>query len=175
MKASIRGAVSGGGPWLCMGLLALLAGCESGEPMKIETRWTPGVAYTDLGTTFDFVPLPPQRNGRSAMPPELDAGLRRTVEDGFVARGYRQQPNPDFLVGYLVSKSKQGDPRSTGGVQEYEEGSLVIDVLKPGTDRLLWRGWARARITESANPDERQKRIRSAVDRLLKGFPAAKR
>ena len=73
-----------------------------------------------------------------------------------------------------MTKTKQGDPGGFGEIQEYEEGSLLLDVLKPGTGSLLWRGWARARIDETASPAERQERGRQAVKLLLKDFPAIK-
>jgi hypothetical protein len=52
-----------------------------------------------------------------------------------------------------------------------QEGSLVLDVLDPGAGKLIWRGVAQARISLTASPDVREKRLNLAVRQLMKDFP----
>ncbi len=161
--------IGGGVLVATMGLL--LSGCT--PPMKIQTQWTPGVAFAHVGSSYAWAPRAP--GPQAKLPEGFDAGMQRIIEEGFAKRGYRQQAPPNFLIRYHVTKTKQGDPWTPGGVEEYEEGSLLLDVLTPDTNKLAWRGWARARIDERAGPAEREARMRRAVDLLLKEFPAAKR
>lgn len=56
-------------------------------------------------------------------------------------------------------------------VYEYQEGSLVLDVSTPDTHRLLWRAYARSTIEPDQKQETRDKRLRDAVRKMLKGFP----
>jgi hypothetical protein len=48
-----------------------------------------------------------------------------------------------------------------------EIGTLVIDIIDPGTKTIIWRGWGRADIKK--NPE--QKEIRRIAAAILRNFP----
>jgi hypothetical protein len=48
-----------------------------------------------------------------------------------------------------------------------EIGTLVIDIIDPGTKTIIWRGWGRADIKK--NPE--QKEIRRIAAEILSNFP----
>ena len=56
-------------------------------------------------------------------------------------------------------------------VRQYERGTLVIDIVAPKEQRLVWRGSASARLQRSADPARREQRIRDAVEEILREFP----
>ena len=56
-------------------------------------------------------------------------------------------------------------------VREYEEGTLLIDVLRPGSGELPWRGSAQARLREQPSLEAREKRVREGVEAILQQFP----
>lgn len=59
-------------------------------------------------------------------------------------------------------------------VFEYEQGTLVIDVIDVRTNRLIWRGWAQEAIEPALkNEDRMSKDINEAVRRMLERFPRA--
>jgi hypothetical protein len=53
----------------------------------------------------------------------------------------------------------------------YDEGTLLIDVLEPGSQRLLWRGVGRAEVHRISDPAKREERLREAVAKILERFP----
>ncbi len=56
-------------------------------------------------------------------------------------------------------------------MNEYEEGTLLLDFLHPESHQLFWRGSASALISENVTPEERQAKVRAAVEKILERFP----
>jgi hypothetical protein len=56
-------------------------------------------------------------------------------------------------------------------VDQYEEGTLFIDVIDPKRNTMIWRGSATARVTPDLTPEERETRIGEAVRAILAKFP----
>jgi hypothetical protein len=56
-------------------------------------------------------------------------------------------------------------------VREYDEGTLLLDVLQSGSGALLWRGSGVATVREKSTPEKRTKRINAAVKKILERFP----
>ncbi len=65
-----------------------------------------------------------------------------------------------------------GPTQQTTMVREYQEGSLIIEIIDAPTDQTIWRGWAQAEIKPSARPEERREQIHTAVQKILARFPA---
>jgi len=62
-----------------------------------------------------------------------------------------------------------------GGVSEYEEGTLVIDMIDVRTNRLVWRGWAQDSVEGVLdNEDRLARKIEDAVRLMLMQLPAAR-
>ncbi len=107
---------------------------------------------------------------------------------------------PDFLVGFSAAVDNQLQamtidryygytqstyltragtardyPRETMGrqtvVQEYQQGTLVLDFSTPDPRRLIWRGYARSVIDPNSTQEQRDKRLREAVRKMLRDFP----
>lgn len=56
-------------------------------------------------------------------------------------------------------------------IDEYEEGSLVIDFIDPKTKKVLWRGVSKSRVQDNMTPEERTQKINQAVTQILSGYP----
>lgn len=57
---------------------------------------------------------------------------------------------------------------------EYEEGTLVLDVIDARTNRLIWRGWAQKAVDAAlTDRDKMAQDIDEAVRRMLARLPAA--
>jgi len=129
----------------------------------------------------------------------LDRQVRSVADRELTAKGFSSTPGaePDFLVSYHTVIQTRSDDSSAnephgytsgwwgpgddtgprpadagpaGGV-EYQEGTLVIGVLEPGSQRLLWRGSAKTEVFLSNSPDQRAARINRAVVKILDRFP----
>ena len=64
------------------------------------------------------------------------------------------------------------DESCTGRVFEYEQGTLIIDIIDLKTKRVIWRGWAQEAIEPALKDQDRMaKDIAAAVQRMLARFP----
>ena len=52
----------------------------------------------------------------------------------------------------------------------YEQGALVIDIIDKNTGDLIYRDFAKRETLAYLNTDERNARVRSAVDEALAAF-----
>lgn len=128
---------------------------------------------------------------------ELDANLRKAIEEELGQKGMRKVGlNPDILIAYDVSvdvpkeKDRPEDYApgfgygyahmagyrynysNTGiwgyrSVDLYKQGTLIIDVIQPDDQQLLWRGWAEGAIT---NYNAGYKKIHQKVEEVLNGL-----
>ncbi len=61
--------------------------------------------------------------------------------------------------------------RSETVVDEWEQGSLILEVVDPKTNKLMWRGVARAKLGKKRTEEQKRARITQAVSRMLDRFP----
>jgi hypothetical protein len=116
----------------------------------------------------------------------------RSVEATLGAKGYRPEASrPDFVVRWDVSIGsgqrtttmetpvfRDVGPRSAASssvppmvTRQYREGTLILDVVDAGSDKVVWRGSAQAELTGASDPGAREARIREAVRGILERFP----
>jgi len=120
----------------------------------------------------------------------LDKRVRRAVERELLARGYRkvQGETPDFAVQYHVILKDRlkirsyptgrfgyysypyGYGGSVGGVSSYnyQEGTLIVDVIDARTQQIAWRGWAVGPNRKGYYTDAT---VDDAVKRVIERFP----
>jgi hypothetical protein len=55
-------------------------------------------------------------------------------------------------------------------VYSYREGTLIIDLMDPKTNNLVWRGWATAAI-DTIVPEQTEEMINRAVAKIFRRFP----
>ncbi|HET7618414.1 MAG TPA: DUF4136 domain-containing protein [Gemmatimonadaceae bacterium] len=118
----------------------------------------------------------------------FDERVRSQAERMLDARGFQRVTSgaPDLLIHYHVNISQdvhvshrdRGD-RERGGFDRdpyvYDAGTLVIDLVDPRTETLVWRGWATGSM-EGAIDDQAwmDARIDEAVTRILERLPRAR-
>ena len=167
-----------------LGLMAL-HGCFS---FKIESDYDRAANFQGL-RTYGWRPRTEFPTGDPRFyNPLIDSRVRAAADRVLMAKGYTKSvaPNPDFLVGYHAVVRSRTDVATidrwygyrTGGfaqphldVRSYEEGTLLIDVIEPGTMKLLWRGAATGVVREMANAEERGQRADEAGAAILEKFP----
>jgi Domain of unknown function (DUF4136) len=120
----------------------------------------------------------------------LDKRVRRAVERELLARGYRkaEDETPDFELQYHVILKDRTKIRSypsgrfgyysypygyeggIGGVSsyDYQEGTLILDVIDAHTQQIAWRGWAVGINREGYYSDAK---VDDVVKRVLERFP----
>lgn len=177
-----------------VGVLASVALCAFGcSSLQVGYDYDPSVDFSRYRTWYW---LPPTSDGDPRTSNDLlNARIRNAVEEALAAKGYRRAPTGegDFGVGYHTAIEGKLDVRTIdtyygygpgwghygglGGmgtetyVDQYDQGTLLLDVVDARTHRLAWRGSASARVVEGLQPEERAARIRKAVDEMLAKFP----
>jgi hypothetical protein len=167
-------------------VVCILAGCST---MQIATDYDVEADFVGL-KTYDWLPRPETASADPRINSTLlESRVHNAVDAELAAKGYVKDASgsPDFLVGYHVAVQSQIDVysmnefygyhrgwgwgRSDVHVYEYDQGSLILDVVDPGTKHLLWRGGAEAEVRPSASPEQREERIQKAVRKILERFP----
>ena len=183
--------------WLAGPLLALAAGCAS--TWQVDTFEAPGAniagkrtfawAGGELGTVAAVDPM---------VAASTDQHIRDAVVAGLVRKGYTQVADvrsADMLVSYQVVGSRrvvsserprfnapppddvlmQSNPQPPAASElprerTVRDGTVVVFVDEPGTERLLWRG----EITAETRPTSRENAIHTAADMasaIVEKFP----
>jgi hypothetical protein len=114
----------------------------------------------------------------------FDERVRIQVERGLASRGFEKTTDaPDLLVHYHASVSQRIDTSDIDREYQhceardcapdvYDAGTLLIDIVEPRTNRLIWRGWAEESIQGLIDNQEwLEKRIDDAVARILSRLP----
>ena len=118
--------------------------------------------------------------------PFFEDRVRQQVERQLGARGFEKTTAaPDLLVHYHASVTQKINTReldrgnarcSTEDCRPevYDAGTLVVDLMDPRADVLLWRGWAEGAVDGVIdNQTWLEERIDDAVLRILRRLPPA--
>ncbi len=175
--------------WVGAGLLVVSA-CGG---MNIRTDYDPQ-ALPSFGSyrTYGWLPQP-QGGDRRVNNDLVQRRIVRAVDTELQQRGYQlvTSGTRDFMVGWHAAIDGKMDVSTIdryygyrrgrwGGagvvvsdtyVREYNQGTLVLDVVDAKSNELAWRGSAQAEVRENASPEEREARITKAVQEILKRFP----
>jgi hypothetical protein len=175
----------------------LLGGCSTLEVATEVASDAPFASYR----TFGWFAASQTRTGSPRIDnPQLDARIRSEIDRALVGRGLRKASgmHPDIHVAYRVALQTkiESSPVKLGGqyvpawgndpwanrslgkrgtyVREYEQGTLIVDVIDAKTSRLVWRGTAKTEVDPSDSRRAKEAKIRTAVGRLLRRFPRAR-
>lgn len=124
-----------------------------------------------------------------ALSPIVDRRITRALHAVLLAKGYRSDcPEADFRVTFMTSSQTRtvmhdlsaGPPPfrrhpyfgSIGyshiSIDQYEEGTLVVDVIDNVSQQLVWRGAHTARLAREARNDSE---IHKIISEVLEDFP----
>jgi hypothetical protein len=176
-----------------LGLLAYAGGCTT---IKVASDFDPQANFSSLHSyAFHAAPASDMSDPRvdNSL---LDERIRAALDTELSAKGFQKLSggSPDFLVSFHVGVQSKLDVTTLnrsypyyggyygawGGyqetmVREYEQGTLMIDVIDPATGNLIWRGSAQSEVRDLKTPEARTKRINVVVERVLKDFPPQKK
>ena len=166
-------------------LLVLTAlGCWSCSSVSINVDYDHDTDFSQYQT---YRWMPQEQRAPEQMSVEhsfLEKRIKDAVEAELRAAGYKRarMEEPDFLVAYHIGARDKVDvtrygyrygPHGRWGgprveVRRYKEGTLILDLVDPGTRELFWRGTARGALRDiTTGADE----VRGVVSRILTGFP----
>lgn len=171
-------------------LAALLGSACSG--ISVNQDFNPAVNFSSL-QTWDWMEMEPGATGTANS--LADQRVRTAVEAGLQEKGLRKVESgaPDFRVAYQIVTEDRvtyetvhdhwgrgwgyrgiygaGTTSSRTYAREYTMGTLLIGFFDVDSHELVWVGSAEARVDQTRDPEQREKRIREAVDKILTQFP----
>lgn len=134
----------------------------------------------------------------------LNKHVQRAVEEELQEKGFRKvTANPDLLVAYDVSVSVPADKdipslygpgfgysysyqlgyrykyETTGiegfrPVDLFKQGTLIVDLIDPASNKLIWRGWSEGAIADGPVRDNKSgyRKIKEMVEPVMSFLPA---
>lgn len=130
--------------------------------------------------------------------------VHNEIENWLLAHGYaKTEPNrADFLMSYRIMLENRTDVSTYSGYYgypmgwgwgyygrpywgmsyaypmqssyDYQVATLIIDMLHPKTQKLMWRGSVSYEVDESNTPQKKRAKIAWAVGHILQKYPPQK-
>lgn len=123
-------------------------------------------------------------SGHPAADELANQSIVRSIDSQLSAKGLSKvspEEHPDLLVYYDVVFDR--DVRRMGfkdGLRNLRWGSgskyvpigmLVINLVVPDADKMVWRGTASGGVDAKASPEKRDKKINDVVQRMFRSYP----
>lgn len=181
--------------FLILGLVTLAASCSS---VRTSYDFDRRADFSGWRSYAWYPSGSPNTGDPRLDSPLLHGRIQDAVDRTLAAQGYTrvEDGSPDFYVNYHLSTEQRldvrtinsgymGGPRgrSWGGagwggvgwtethVDQYEEGTLIIDFVDTAARRLVWRGAGTRRLARDIRPERVTERVNEAVDEILAQFP----
>ena len=179
---------------LLLPLLLLVTACSS---VRVTTDYEPERDYSRLQTYAWMDPIRKIIIDPRVDNDLMSARIRRSVESRLMAQGFiaaGEGEGADFFITYNINtegrirvdthfntfgyhscrgcwnSSAWGSGRDVT-VRQYTVGALMIDVVDPASQRLIWRGVGEKRMPRFETPQERDLYIAEMVQAILERFP----
>jgi len=129
----------------------------------------------------------------------MDVRITKAIDKQLIIQGFEFSTTPDFYVNYSITSEKKTDIRTYDNysgygpswgwgvgyghrgmslsahtetrVDEYQQGSLIVDVIDPTSLELIWRGIGSKRLPESTDAAEMDKLVADVIKNILVKFP----
>ena len=164
-------------------LLLLLSGCGGG----IKVTYDVDRAFNFSGVkTFDWLEpdVSKDRLYRNINPGRT-AAIKSMVKRQLKAKGITQQStDPDLYLLFYADAVTGSSTQSTSGdysfgvgsggstpssTKAYVKGGLVFEAYDPATDKAVWRGRSKTKVSDSST--EISEKIIQVIDKTFKQFP----
>jgi hypothetical protein len=169
---------------LVLTITAAVAGCAV---MTVSSHIERNVNFTEY-VTYDWGPPDnlPVGDPRLDNNPFFKDYVQGAIEKKLVAKGYELAVTgePDLLVHYHASVSQKLDvyeadhrygycyDNCEARIVNYEEGTLVVDVVDRKTSKVVWRGWSQDTMNGVIdNQDRLKKQVDEGVTKMMLMLP----
>jgi len=177
--------------------IVAITGCQS---VQVRTDYDHKVVFSDLRSYCWVAPPDYLYNDPRLKMDVLEPLVREDLQQELAARGYVSTdcPTADFRVSFRAALRDQiiegrSDGGEGGGLTIYEwnpetggrlwtsssdatvnlerEGALVVLIMSPKSDRVLWRGSASANLRSQVTPQQRKERLAKVIQMIMAKFP----
>ena len=167
--------------------VCFLYGCAT----SVDTDYNPNIDFIGF-KSYQWQPI----DLRQYDDPRLNSNLlhqriRQAINTALNRKGFilLAKGRPDFYINYHVMIEKLTDVDTVGVglghhyrhyglglgteiiVSEYDESTLMIDVIDPDTRKILWRGSLGERVTRSDSVADKNSKVQALVNTILSEFP----
>jgi hypothetical protein len=173
--------------WIALASL----GCFACSGITVKTDYDPSADFSNARSYAWFDERSGVQGDRPDVSSLLDRRVRSSVDAELGQKGIEKvdRDAAKVLVSYHLGVESKLDVNTmntgygygryghysgvgtTTTVTEYQEGTLLIDVIDPASKELIWRGSGQARVRDWGTPEDREKRISEAVHEILESFP----
>jgi hypothetical protein len=169
-----------------------LAACSG---TKVQSDYDPAYNFMQL-STYAWAVRSEEGKDPAVFNNIVESRVKEAVNQALQAKGFREvSSDPSFLVAWHGAINDQhsvntvgtsygygwgwyggwggpGMTTSTTYVSTWQEGTLIIDVVDPTDNKLVWRGSAQGEVDEYKNDPERmQQELNDAVTKMMATFP----
>jgi hypothetical protein len=172
---------------LAFAALSVLAVASCATTMSVSSHIDRSVNFARYHT-YDWGPADelPSGDPRLDKNPFFQDHLQGEVERQMAAKGFSGPTShkPDLLIHYHANIRPRINPNDRGNygychdndcreqIEEYEAGTIVLDVVDARTKKVIWRGWAQNSMEGVIDhPDRMAKTIHEAVTRMMAELP----
>lgn len=161
------------------------AGCSG---ISYNDDFDPTIDFSSFQTFAWLQPSGDETASKRGVDEFTEKRIINAIEEELRAKGLEPAGSgtPDFLVNFYVTTQQKIDVSTYytgwgyygwygGGTQTYvnqwTEGSLIVDFVEFKDKDLAWRGWAKAAIESDLNSQQRTQRINDVIAGIMKRFP----
>lgn len=157
--------------FLRLALVTALVGCASAQ---VKTDFDQNANFSDYQT---YSWMNTTRMSAMAQATLFDRRLRAAVESQLAAKGLKKADGngeADILIVYHAGVQDKLDVQQWGyfgrrwDVREYQQGTLIVDVVDAKSMSLVWRGTAIGE-TNTSNPST--EKLNQTVQKMFERFP----
>jgi hypothetical protein len=169
-------------------LILMLTACST---VRYSHDWDTDADFSRYHT-YAWMPQAPDTTAMDADAARVrgtlvDSRVRAAVDAAMAAHGFSVQAgSPAVVVVYHTGLKDQmnitdwghpytGNYRGWEGrdidVENYTEGTLVVDLLDAATRQLLWRGIATGEIHPQSTPQEKDRVMKEIVAKMFEKYP----
>jgi hypothetical protein len=164
-------------------MLLSLFSCSS---IQVSYDYDKGADFTKY-KTYDYTPETKELGGSTAQ--LIRERLLNSVDQEMTSRGYtKAEGGGDLLIELHIKAEKRttATAYNTGGYgyyrygnmgtttinyDEYTDGTLFVNIVDKGTDKLIWQGRGTKTLDENASPEKRDSNIKYAVKTIFEKYP----
>ena len=170
--------------------LIVLASCSS---IKTTYDFDNSIDFSKY-KTYDFT-----EDAKNYPIQELDRQrVLSAIDAEMTAKGFTKSSSPDVLVDLQVKleQKQSATATNTGGygygayrygwgagyggtthisVENYVDGTLFINMIDKGTEKLVWQGRGTKTLAENPSPEKKQANVTYGVQQIFKNYPPKKK
>ena len=99
------------------------------------------------------------------------AAIEKKLDATVVRAPYATPSTRDIANGHFTQDLTWAYGGSQTFLNQYEEGTLILDIVDPKKQKLMWRGTAKATLEGGRSSAKKEARLNAGVQKIFATFP----